>query len=255
MSNLSNLSLKQKVYTFSNPFIEEESSEEEDSTSIQLLEELFFILTCAESSNETPPKDVLDGVLSELFPFNFLTESDYLIDYTNNVLKYISSVEDADEEWNNIYTHLYKILGSFSRERQECYLDIFASGSIILKKIEGFEEVREKYVYRMSKMEPYLKVTKNDLIELYKKVKQRNDESESSSFDGENTEFDFGDIDDIDEDDDFDFGDEKNNEATTNKSNDVGIKIEKLKELKALLDDGVINQEEFGKMKEEIINN
>jgi hypothetical protein len=262
---------QQKVYTLSNPFLNDNDDFNFGTEGVEALyEPLFFVIVVTEATNEAAPEDTFKELIKAVYPDRMVNvdedEQNYLLNYSVSLLQHIEYVNN-DKEWLNIYHAFGNKLTSLSKEDRTNYFTSIARIAFILKKTEGMEELAEKYTYRMSNLEKFIGLSKQEMMKLFEDAKSQADlDTEvidiSSLNDSEEESFDFGDDNDEElsnaDETDFDFGNDKDdneeNSKPKSKSNfSMDEKITKLKELKELLDSGIIDQQEFNTLKAELM--
>lgn len=260
--------LKQKVYDLTNPFVDSNEFNFGANNNENLYEPLFFVMVATETSNESAPRDTFEKLYSLIYSYRSQDseEIDYLVDYSESLIGHIEFVENSNE-WENIYNAYGKVLQSLDKEDKVEYFSSLARVGFLLKKMEETDDFAEKYVYRLSKLEKFLDLQKSEIVKIFEDAKFDAEFDFDSMQNDEEDAFDFGDseeesetndeIEDFNEGDEFDFGDHSDDEIDNigKKKNSLSVeqKIEKLKELKQLLDGGVIDQNEFNKMKSELL--
>jgi hypothetical protein len=122
-----------------------------------------------EATGEAPSLDEVKGLLESSFP-NFPQSE--LSNVHSMVVTLHEKSGNCITEWDKIWDNFSSQLKTFKLSETFSLVREVASAAFFLKMEEGMEEVAENYVYRMSKFEKYLQISKSDFIAILEEEKE-----------------------------------------------------------------------------------
>lgn len=129
----------------------------------------FMLMVLTEVSGESPKIDDVNGVIESSYPECPKSEAFML---TVRIIAMHKIADSSSEKWKSIYENFFSQLKQLNNDNQRDVLRNIASACFILKMEAGMENVAEKYVYRMSLIDNFITISKQEYIQILEEEKE-----------------------------------------------------------------------------------
>ena len=129
----------------------------------------FLLMVLTEASGESPKINDVNGVIESTYPECPKSEALML---TVRIIAMNNIAGASSEKWKSIYENFFSQLKQLNNDSQRNVLRNFASACFFLKMEAGMENVAEKYVYRMSLIDSFITISKQEYIQILEEEKE-----------------------------------------------------------------------------------
>ena len=129
----------------------------------------FMLMVLTEVSGESPKFDDVNGVIESSYPEYPKSEALRLM---MQIMAMHTIAGTSSEKWKSIYENFISQLKHLNYDNQQNVLRNFASGCFFLKMEAGMVKVAETYVYRMSLIDGFITISKQEYIQILEEEKE-----------------------------------------------------------------------------------
>lgn len=129
----------------------------------------LMLMVLTETGSESPKIDDINEILRTSFPECPQSEAFML---AVKLMAMHNVAGGSSQKWGDIFDNFLSQLQEYDLTTQKKIATETAATIFILKMQEGMENVAENYVYRLSKLEKYLSISKSEYIQILEDEKE-----------------------------------------------------------------------------------
>ena len=141
-------------------------------TSREIISVKFFLLVMAEHSGEKQEYASVKGLIQSYFQSCPEDKAFDLTSFANAVTDFTNSSESIAENFSSVYQHIYQLFEALEKDQQLLFYRDCAPIAFLYKADEATLNLGETFVYRISQLEKFSKLSKSELIAVFEEAKE-----------------------------------------------------------------------------------
>lgn len=137
---------------------------------LEILSIKFYLLVNSESSNESETLFNINEMIRDYYTNCPLSYDELLVNYSKNLIEYIG--KNGANKWSDIYETFYSQIKNLTTEEQKQFVTEVTPVAFVIQGNPEAKDFYEKYLYRMSGYEPYLSLSKDQIIQILTSEKE-----------------------------------------------------------------------------------